>query len=99
KASSLWGGRASCLAIQRLGRRDAPWSHSQDGCATFRPPLLETAPSRGKLIQCGTEIPKPKLNFKRLNVESARFNAAGPLASRAWSNRFSACSKPLAKIR
>jgi GTP cyclohydrolase I len=46
-----------------------------------------------------TEIPKPKLSYKRLNVESASFNAAATLGSRAWSNRFSGCSKPLAKIR
>ena len=52
-----------------------------------------TLPS-GKLFQCGTEIPKSKLNCKRLNAASAKFRAVAPLASQAWSNPFLACSKP-----
>src|SRR5438552_10178608 len=66
--------------------------------ADQRPPLLESTRTPAKLIRCGTETPKQKLNCKRLNVESARFSAVAPPASRAWSNRFLACSKPLARI-
>src|SRR4029077_21229708 len=58
---------------------------------------LVTPPSRAKLVQCGTEI--PKLNCKRLNAASAKLRAPAPLAWQAWNNRFSPCSKPLAKTQ
>ena len=64
-----------------------------------KPSLLERARTHAKLVQCATEIPKLKLSCKQPNAESARFHLAAPLESRAWSNRFSVCSKPLAKIR
>src|SRR5882724_10109902 len=91
--------RSTTKSIHRAGWIDQGRAISKSPSADWRPPLLETAPSPAKLIQCGTEIPKPKPSCKRLNVESARFNVAAPHGSRAWSNRFSACSKPLAKIR
>src|SRR5262249_14097821 len=73
--------------------------HRQNGCATFRPLLLEGARVRDKLkAKCGAGIPKPKMSCKQLNVESVSFNAVAPLGWRAWNNHFSACSKPLARI-
>jgi hypothetical protein len=48
-------------------------------------------------MQCGTEIPKLKLNCKRRNAVSAKFRAAAPLGSQAWSNLFLGCWKRLVK--
>src|SRR6266480_3094208 len=35
QASCLWGNRASRLVDRLLGRQDARWPRSQDGCAPF----------------------------------------------------------------
>src|SRR4029077_20951372 len=100
--------RASCCARRRkiseelaglVARSDGLGSRRLLDMTAGKPSLLEARRTRSTLIQCATEIPKPKLSCKQLNVESARFNSAVPLGWRAWSNRFSGCSKPLAKIR
>ena len=45
------------------------------------PSILEAHCSQAKLIECGTEIPKPKLNCKRPNAASASFHGAARVAS------------------